>query len=121
MEIKKVNLSEKFEKVTQPWSPKVVGELNNQFVKIAKFEGEFMMHEHENEDELFFVHKGKLFIELVDQTLELNPGEFVVIPRGVKHKPYVNEETEVMMFEPTSTLNTGSVENERTVTNLERL
>ena len=121
MEINKVNLKSKLETFNEYWSPKVVGELNNQFVKLAKFKGEFVMHKHESEDELFYVIDGKLFIELIDKTLELNSGEFVIIPKGVAHKPYAPEEVSVMLFEPASTLNTGNTENELTVSNLDKI
>tara|TARA_R110002049_G_scaffold295808_1_gene483456 strand:- start:354 stop:719 length:366 start_codon:yes stop_codon:yes gene_type:complete len=121
MTINKVNLQSKLDTFSEYWSPKIVGELNNQQVKIAKFKGAFVKHKHELEDELFFVISGKLFIELADQTLELNSGEFVVIPKGVEHKPYAPEEVSVMLFEPASTLNTGDVENDRTVSDLDRI
>lgn len=121
MKIKKINLSEKFASFTEHWSPKIVGDLNGQQVKIAKFKGEFVRHHHENEDEFFMVINGLLYIELDDETLELNPGEFVVIPKGVYHKPYAHIETEVMLFEPVTTLNTGEIKTERTVENPDRL
>ncbi len=121
MEINKVNLKEKFNAFTEYWTPKIVGELNRQYVKVAKFKGEFVMHHHENEDELFFVIKGVLNIELLDKTLEIKEGEFVIIPKGVKHKPFAKEEVEVLLFEPASTLNTGNKNNELTVNELEKL
>jgi len=121
MEIKKVNLQSKLETFNEHWTPKIVGELNNQHVKIAKLKGEFVMHNHEHEDELFYVIEGKLFIELVDKTIELNSGEFVIIPKGVEHKPYAPEEVCVMLFEPTSTLNTGNKKNELTVSDLDEI
>ena len=121
MEINKVNLQSKLNTFNEYWTPKIVGELNNQFVKIAKFKGEFVMHQHEQEDELFFVIDGKLFIELTDKTLELNSGEFVVIPKGIEHKPYAPDEVSVMLFEPASTLNTGNTENELTVSDLDKI
>ncbi|NRA51215.1 MAG: cupin domain-containing protein [Phaeodactylibacter sp.] len=121
MAIEKVNLEEKFSTFSDYWNPKIVGELNAQQVKIAKFKGAFTMHHHEHEDELFFVIKGVLHIELVDKTLELKAGEFVIIPKGVQHKPYAAEEVEVMLFEPATTLNTGNETNEFTVQNLEKL
>lgn len=121
MSIEKVNLSEKFNSFSDFWSPKIVGELNNQFVKVAKFKGEFTMHHHENEDELFLVTKGKLFIELEDKTLTLEPGEFVIIPRGAQHKPYAPDEVEVILFEPASTLNTGNKITDKTVKDLDRI
>ena len=121
MEIKKVNLQSKLNTFNEYWKPKIVGELNNQFVKIAKFKGEFVMHNHEQEDEFFYVIDGKLFIELVGETLELNTGEFVIIPKGVEHKPYAPEEVSVMLFEPVSTLNTGNTKNELTVSKLDKI
>lgn len=121
MDIQKVNLKEKLKAFTEYWSPKVVGELNNQLVKIAKFKGEFIRHHHEQEDELFYVVNGTLFIELDDKTLELQPGEFVVIPRGVEHKPYAPEEVSVLLFEPATTLNTGNKTNALTKPDLERI
>lgn len=119
--IEKVNLQSKLNTFNEYWNPKIVGELNNQLVKIAKFKGEFVMHKHEKEDELFYVINGKLFIELMDQTLELNAGEFVIIPKGVEHKPYAPEEVSVMLFEPASTLNTGNIENELTISDLNKI
>jgi len=121
MEIRKVNLADKFKTISEYWTPKIVGELNNQHVKIAKFKGEFVMHHHENEDELFFVIKGILNIELLDRVLEIEAGEFVILPKGVKHRPYAKEEVEVLLFEPSSTLNTGNKQNEFTVRNLDTL
>ncbi len=121
MEINKVNIQSKLNTFNEYWTPKIVGELNNQFVKIAKFKGEFVMHKHEREDELFYVINGKLFIELIDKTLELNTGEFVVIPKGIEHKPYAPEEVSVMLFEPASTLNTGNTKNDLTVSDLDKI
>ena len=121
MEIKKVNLQAKLNTFSEHWTPKIVGELNNQFVKIAKLKREFIMHKHEQEDELFYVIDGKLFIELIDKTIELNAGEFVIIPKGIEHKPYAKEEVSVLLFEPTSTLNTGNTNNEMTVSNLDKI
>jgi len=121
MEINKVNLNDKLNTFSEHWSPKIVGELNNQHVKIAKFKGEFMMHQHELEDELFYVIDGQIFIELKDKTLEINAGEFVIIPKGIEHKPYAPEEASVMMFEPATTINTGNAENELTITNPDKI
>ena len=121
MKIEKVNVTAKLGAFSDHWSPKVVGALNGQLVKLAKFKGEFVWHRHDNEDELFYVIEGRLLIELADRTLTLDPGEFVVIPRGVDHKPHAPEEVAVMLFEPGSTLNTGNVQNERTVTDLESI
>ena len=120
-EIKKVILDEKFSKVDDHWSPKIVGELNGQLVKIAKFKGEFVMHHHEHEDELFYVVAGELFIELEQEVLQITSGEFVIIPKGVLHKPYAPEEVHVMLFEPSTTLNTGDINNDLTVTNLDSI
>ena len=121
MEINKVNLNSKLESFNEYWTPKIVGELNNQQVKIAKLKGEFVMHKHDQEDELFYVIEGKLFIELIDKTIELNSGEFVIIPKGIEHKPYAPEEVSVMLFEPSSTLNTGDTINDLTVSDLDKI
>lgn len=121
MEINKVNLESKLATFNEYWTPKIVGELNNQHVKLAKFKGDFVMHKHEQEDELFYVIDGKLFIELVDKTLELDKGEFVIIPKGVEHKPYAPEEVSILLFEPVSTLNTGDTENDLTVSELDKI
>lgn len=116
-----VNLSQKLALVTEHWVPKIIGELNGQHVKIAKFKGDFVMHQHADEDELFYVIAGQLFIELESETLTLQPGEFVVIPRGVEHRPFAPEEVSVLLFEPVSTLNTGNVTNDLTVPGPETL
>ena len=121
MKIQKVNLSEKFNAFSQYWNPKIIGELNDQYVKIAKLKGEFVTHQHELEDELFFVVEGTLLIELDHKTLEINPGEFVIIPKGTNHKPVAIGEVKVVLFEPKTTLNTGDSNNEFTVENLEKL
>ena len=121
MQISKVNLQSKLDSFSDYWSPKIVGELNNQLVKIAKFKGDFVMHKHEEEDELFYVIDGKLFIELAEETLELKTGEFVIIPKGVEHKPYAPEEVSVLLFEPASTLNTGNQNNDLTISKLDRI
>jgi len=121
MDIKKVNIGEALAKVTEHWDPHILGELNAQQVKIAKLKGDFVWHHHENEDELFLVIKGHLKIALEDKTISLLPGEFVVIPKGVNHKPIANEEVEVLLFEPKSTLNTGNINNELTKKDLKQL
>ena len=121
MEIKTVNLNEKFNSFTDFWSPKIVGELNGQLVKLAKFKDEFVLHQHENEDEMFFVIDGKLMIELDDKTLEINPGEFAIIPKGTNHKPIAIGEVKVLIFEPKTTLNTGNTENNFTVKKLDEI
>jgi mannose-6-phosphate isomerase-like protein (cupin superfamily) len=111
----KVNLSEKLQQFTDQWSPHIVGELNGQHVKLAKVEGEFVWHHHEHEDELFLVLRGHLFIHLRDRVIELDEGEFFIVPRGVEHKPVAPSEAHVLLLEPSSTLNTGNVRNTRTV------
>lgn len=117
----KVNLNEKLSAVTEYWSPKIVGELNNQQVKIVKLNGSFVWHNHEKEDELFLVLKGKLKIHLKDKTVHVNEGEFYIVPKGVEHKPAADEEVHILLFEPADTLNTGNVKNEMTVSNPERI
>ncbi|HEY6221115.1 MAG TPA: cupin domain-containing protein [Candidatus Eisenbacteria bacterium] len=116
-----VNLDEKLERFQEHWQPKIVGELNESYVKLVKFQGEFVWHHHEAEDELFLVVKGSLRMRLRDRDLTVRPGEFIIIPRGVEHLPVADEEVHVLLFEPKSTLNTGNVSNERTVPNLERI
>jgi mannose-6-phosphate isomerase-like protein (cupin superfamily) len=113
--IEPVRLSEKFARFTEHWSPKVVGELNGQQVKLVKFRGAFTWHHHEHEDELFLVHRGTFRMEFRDGTVELSAGDFLVVPRGVEHRPVADEEVEVLLFEPASTLNTGNVRDARTV------
>ena len=119
--MKKVNLLQKFSLFNDHWSPKIVGELNGQQVKLVKLEGEFVWHKHDNEDELFFVVKGGFTMELRDQNIELNEGEFLIIPRGVEHKPVAESEAWIMLFEPSTTLNTGNVIGEMTKVELEKL
>ncbi|GAB3535078.1 cupin domain-containing protein [Pontibacter brevis] len=120
--LEKVNLTEKFSQINDHWNPRIAGELNGQQVKLAKFLGPFEWHHHEHEDEFFLVIKGQFEMHLRDKVVTLNPGEFLIVPKGVEHRPVANEEAEVLMFEPASTVNTGNLENsERTRTNLERL
>jgi len=121
MMIEKVNLTQKFDLFTEYWSPRVAGELNDSYVKLAKLKGEFVWHQHDNEDELFLVVKGHLTIKLRDRDVEMDPGEFVIIPRGVEHLPVATEEVHVLLLEPKSTLNTGNVQSERTVAELKRV
>lgn len=121
MNIQKVNLAEKLSTFTEHWSPKIVGALNGQLVKIAKVQGDFVMHKHDDEDELFYIIEGTLNIELKDKTLVLNEGEFVIIPKGVEHRPYAEEEVKIMLFEPASTLNTGDQKNELTMEKLDEI
>ena len=113
--IKVVNPGHKLSLFNEYWAPRIVGELNGQHVKLAKFKGQFVKHKHEQEDELFLVLEGTLFIELQDQTLEIQQGEFAIIPRGIEHRPYADEEVHVMLLEPVSTLNTGDAESDLTV------
>jgi mannose-6-phosphate isomerase-like protein (cupin superfamily) len=110
-----INLTEKFSLFTEHWHPKIAGELNDSYVKLAKVQGEFVWHQHENEDELFFVVKGTLTIKLRERDLTIREGEFVIIPKGVEHLPVAEEEVWIMLLEPKTTLNTGDVTNERTV------
>jgi mannose-6-phosphate isomerase-like protein (cupin superfamily) len=113
--IDKANLTEKFAAFSEHWTPKIVAELNGQHVKLSKFKGEFVWHQHEHEDEMFLVHNGSFRMELRDRTLTLGPGDFVVIPRGVEHRPVSDEEVQVVLFEPAGTLNTGNVTGALTV------
>lgn len=117
----KVNLVEKFALFADRWSPKIVGELNDSYVKLAKLQGAFVWHHHEQEDELFLVIRGRLRMRFRDRDVTLDPGEFIVVPRGVEHLPVADQECWIMLMEPKSTRNTGNVSNERTVSALERL
>jgi mannose-6-phosphate isomerase-like protein (cupin superfamily) len=116
-----VNLSKKLDSFQDLWSPKIVGELNESFVKLVKLKGEFVWHHHDDEDELFLVLKGSLLMKLRDREIRVEPGEFVIIPRGVEHLPVAEDETQVLLLEPKSTLNTGNIQNDRTVANLDRI
>lgn len=119
--MEKVNLGEKLSLFTQHWSPRIVGELNGQHVKLVKFQGPFTWHHHDDEDELFLVVKGRFRMELRDRSIDLEEGEFLIVPRGVEHRPVADEEVHVLLFEPATTLNTGNVENERTVREPQRI
>jgi mannose-6-phosphate isomerase-like protein (cupin superfamily) len=121
MTIQKVSLKEKLGSFHDYWSPKIVGELNDSFVKLVKLKGEFVWHHHEAEDELFLVIKGSLLMKLRDREIRVEEGEFVIIPRGVEHLPVAEEEVHVLLLEPKTTLNTGDVVNERTVAELDRI
>jgi mannose-6-phosphate isomerase-like protein (cupin superfamily) len=110
--MEKVNLAEKFALINEHWQPKVVGELNDQEIKLVKFQGAFPWHHHEHEDEMFLALKGNFRIEFRDKNVELMPGEFVIVPRGVEHRPVAETEVEVLLFEPKNVLNTGNVEDE---------
>ena len=114
-----VNLADKLGLIDEYWSPKIVGELNGQHVKLAKLAGGFVWHRHEDEDELFLVVKGRLTIKFSEKTVTLEEGEFLVVPRGVDHKPIATDEAHVLLFEPVSALNTGNVRGERTIETLE--
>jgi mannose-6-phosphate isomerase-like protein (cupin superfamily) len=113
--MEKVNFAEKLGLFKDYWSPKVVGELNDSYVKVAKLKGEFVWHKHESEDELFLVVKGELLMKLRSGDISLKEGEFVIIPKGVEHLPVAFEEVHVVLIEPKSTVNTGNVKNEKTV------
>jgi mannose-6-phosphate isomerase-like protein (cupin superfamily) len=121
----KINLAQKFSLFSEQYSPKIVGEVNDLYVKLVKLQGDFMWHHHDNEDELFFVVKGELRMKVKENGAEreviVRPGEFIIIPRGVEHFPSAGEETHVMLLEPKTTLNTGNVDNERTVAELQRI
>ncbi|HEV2856341.1 MAG TPA: cupin domain-containing protein [Thermoanaerobaculia bacterium] len=117
----KVNLRQKLDSFSDHWSPKVIADLNGQQVKLAKFVGEFVWHHHDEEDELFMVIKGRFRMEFRDRDVWLEEGEILVVPRGVEHRPVAEEEVEILLFEPASTLNTGNVVNEKTRRELDRI
>jgi mannose-6-phosphate isomerase-like protein (cupin superfamily) len=119
--MEKVNLQQKFAQIHEYWKPYVAGELNGQMVKLDKLKGEFVWHHHENEDELFLVVKGRFRMDLRSGPIWLEAGEFLVVPRGVEHRPVAEEEAWILLFEPASTLNTGNLKNERTHQTLERI
>jgi mannose-6-phosphate isomerase-like protein (cupin superfamily) len=120
--MEKVNLQEKLSNVKEYWSPKIVGELNDSYVKIVKFQGEFLWHHHDNEDELFLVVKGRMRMRFRERDVMVSPGEFIIVPKGVEHMPVAEDpEVHIVLLEPKSTLNTGNVRNERTVVELERM
>jgi len=119
--MEKINVAQKMSLFNDYFNPRVVGELNGQQVKLVKFQGEFVWHKHDNEDELFYVVKGSFDMEFESKTITVNEGEFIIVPKGTEHRPNAKEECEVMLFEPGSTLNTGNVENERTLKKLQRL
>ena len=121
MSPEKVNISEKLALFSEHWSPKVVGELNGQHVKLVKFRGEFVWHHHEHEDEMFLVVEGRFRMEFRDREEWISAGEFVIVPRGVEHRPVADTEVSVMLFEPTATLNTGSAGGALTVAELDRI
>ncbi|MDB4952343.1 MAG: Cupin domain protein [Gemmatimonadetes bacterium] len=115
------SLDKKFAAIAEHWSPRIVAELNGQHVRLAKLLGEFIWHHHEHEDEMFLVHRGRLRLEFRDRAVELGPGDFIVVPRGVEHRPVAEQEVEVVLFEPAGTRNTGNLVNERTLAELGRV
>ncbi len=117
----KVNLAEKFSLFHDYWHPRIAGELNGQHIKLVKFQGEFVWHKHEAEDEMFFVVKGQFVMEFRDKQIELNENEFLIVPKGVEHKPVAVNEVSVLLFEPATTLNTGNIKSELTKENLESI
>lgn len=123
--MQKINLAQKFSQFSEHYKPKIVGEINDSFIKLAKLQGDFIWHHHDVEDELFLVVKGELRMKIRENDVEreevIRPGEFIIIPHGVEHFPSANEETHIMLLEPKSTLNTGNVQNERTVPELDRI
>ena len=119
--VEKVNIAEKLSLFDERWSPKVVSELNGQHIKVVKFLGEFVWHQHDEEDETFLVIDGRFRMEFRDREVWIEEGEFIVVPRGVEHRPVAEGEASVMLFEPVSTLNTGNVRDEMTVTELDRI
>jgi mannose-6-phosphate isomerase-like protein (cupin superfamily) len=119
--MEKVIIAEKLKLFSEYWSPKIVGELNGQHVKLVKFQGEFVWHKHDIEDEMFLVLKGSFKMELREKTIEIKENEFIIIPKGTEHRPVAENEVSIMLFEPASTLNTGDTESELTKHNLETI
>lgn len=119
--VEKVNIAQKFTLFNDYWVPYIVGDLNESYVKVDKLKGQFVWHKHDTEDELFLVTKGKLVIKLRDKDISLDPGEFVIIPKGVEHMPVADQEAHVVLIEPKTTLNTGNVRDEKTVSELKRI
>lgn len=119
--IEKINLTEKFGLIQEQWKPKIIGDVNDFHVKLVKFEGEFVWHHHDTEDELFLILKGRMIMKLPDGDVELNEGEIIIIPHGVEHMPVAMGEVQALLFEPNSTLNTGTVRSDRTVAKPERI
>ncbi len=119
--MEKVNIEQKFSLFDEHWSPKIIGELNDVYVKAAKLKGEFVWHSHANEDEMFMVVKGSLLMKFRDREVRVEAGEFIIVPRGIEHLPCAEEEAHILLLEPKTTLNTGNVRNERTVEDLQRI
>lgn len=120
-DMEKINLAEKLSRFNDYFNPRIAGELNGQLIKLVKFKGEFIWHHHENEDEFFYVAKGSFDMHMRDKIIKVNEGEFLIIPRGVEHKPVAAEEAEIMLFEPATIINTGNAESEFTRTHLEKI
>lgn len=121
MNINKVNISNKLSLFSDYWNPRIVGELNGQQVKLAKFKGQFVWHKHDDEDEMFLVIKGSFYMEFRDKTIQINENEFIIVPKGVDHRPYAHDEVSIMLFEPASTINTGSSKTDLTREKLSRI
>lgn len=119
--MEKVNLAEKLSSICDHWNPRVVGELNGQEIRLVKFAGEFIWHRHENEDEMFLVLKGRFTMEFRDRKVKVEEGEFLIVPRGVEHRPVAVDEVDVLLFEPASTLNTGNIIDAHTRRHLEHI
>lgn len=119
--MEKINLEGKLTLFSEAWSPKIIGELNDAYVKVVKLRGEFVWHNHKEEDELFLVLKGRLLMRFRDRDVTLEPGELIIVPRGVEHLPVAEDEVHVLLLEPKTTLNTGNIQNERTVAELDRI
>jgi mannose-6-phosphate isomerase-like protein (cupin superfamily) len=119
--VEKVNLAAKLARFREHWSPRIVGELNGQEVRLVKVQGTFLWHHHEDADEMFLVLQGRLEVQMRDRTVELDEGEFFIVPRGVEHRTAAAEEAHILIFAPADTVNTGNVRNERTVEGPERL
>lgn len=119
--MEKINLAEKFRLFTEQWSPKIVGELNGQHVKLVRIEGPFTWHQHEQEDELFLVVKGSFTMEFRHKSIALSEGEMIIVPKGVEHRPVAAAEAWILLFEPAGTVNTGNVHNEKTTTDLQTI
>lgn len=116
-----INIKEKLNLFSDHWNPRVIGELNGQMVKLAKLHGEFVWHSHDHEDEMFYVISGVLTIEFRDRIETINTGEMIIVPRGVEHKPVAENEVEIMLFEPASTVNTGNTDSDLTRTRLNKI
>ena len=119
--MQKVNIAEKLSLFNDHWNPRIVGELNGQHVKLAKIQGEFVWHKHDHEDELFYVLKGEFVMEFRDKKVTVKENEFLVVPKGVEHRPVAEQEVSIMLFEPSTTLNTGNIKNEKTKEELEKI